>query len=157
MAASRRIPMAPFRLPVRAPATVAARQSYPRRRGTAIDQGLWAQVVRQARCADSGLDADQWFPVSAEPESARREAAAAIAVCTDCRVRAQCLVLSLRNWSIGQYGVWGGLTPAERAGLRRHVLTNSRMLANMSSHQWVGSRKTPPATRTAGIPSDSSP
>jgi hypothetical protein len=94
---------------------------------------LWAQVIRHARCADSDLDADQWFPVSAEPESARHEAAAAIAVCTACPVRAQCLVLSLRNWTIGQHGVWGGLIPAERATLRRQMLTNSRMLANMSS------------------------
>ena len=27
------------------------------------DYALWAQVARQARCADSGLDPDQWYPV----------------------------------------------------------------------------------------------
>src|SRR6266487_723644 len=45
---------------------------------------LWARVAGQARCADSGLDPDQWYPVSIEPARARHEAAAAIAVCTSC-------------------------------------------------------------------------
>jgi hypothetical protein len=76
---------------------------------------LWARVARQARCADSGLDPDQWYPVSPNPARARREAAAAIAVCTSCPVRAQCLELSLRYWDIGQHGVWGGLVATDRA------------------------------------------
>lgn len=83
------------------------------------DDTLWARVARQARCADSGLDPDQWYPVSIEPARARHEAAAAIAVCTSCPVRAQCLELSLRHWDIGQHGVWGGLVTAGRARLRR--------------------------------------
>ena len=78
-----------------------------------------ARVARQARCADSGLDPDQWYPVSIEPARARREAAAAIAVCTSCPARAQCLELSLRHWDIGQHGVWGGLVATDRAHLRR--------------------------------------
>ena len=82
---------------------------------------LWARVVRQARCADSSLDPDEWFPASIEPTRARREAAAAIAVCTGCPVRAQCLELSLWRWDIGQYGVWGGLVAADRARLRHHL------------------------------------
>ncbi len=82
-------------------------------------QGTWARVIRQARCADGSLDPDQWFPVSVEADKARREAAAAIAVCTSCLVRAQCLALSLRHWDIGQHGVWGGLVAADRAALRR--------------------------------------
>jgi hypothetical protein len=80
---------------------------------------LWARVARQARCADSGLDPDQWYPVSTEPAQARHEAAAAIAVCTSCPVRAQCLELSLRHWDVGQHGVWGGLVATDRAHLRR--------------------------------------
>jgi hypothetical protein len=83
------------------------------------DRALWARVIRYARCADSTLDADQWFPVSAEADQARHEAAAAITVCTTCLVRPQCLALSLRSWEIGQHGVWGGLVPADRAALRR--------------------------------------
>jgi hypothetical protein len=88
------------------------------------DRASWAQVILQARCADAHLDADEWFPVSARPESARREAAAAIAVCAACPVRAQCLMLSLRHWGIGQHGIWGGLVPAERAALRRQRLAS---------------------------------
>jgi Transcription factor WhiB len=87
--------------------------------GLFTDQVLWALVVRGARCADGGLDPDQWFPVSAEAGRARQEAAAATAVCTACRVRSQCLELSLRHWDIGQHGVWGGLVAADRARLRR--------------------------------------
>jgi len=87
--------------------------------GPSADHALWDRVIRHARCADGSHDPDQWFPVSMEIEKARHEAAAAIAVCNSCPVRAQCLALSLRNWDIGQHGVWGGLVAAERAVLRR--------------------------------------
>jgi Transcription factor WhiB len=92
---------------------------HPLRRGAAVDHALWAQVNRHARCADSGLDPDLWFPVSVDPARARQDAAAAIAVCASCLVRGECLVLSLRDWDIGQHGVWGGLVAADRARLRR--------------------------------------
>jgi hypothetical protein len=97
----------------------AARLPYPPMPVPFTDQAPWAQVIRHARCADSSLDPDQWFPVSVDTDKARREAATAIAVCTACQVRAQCLELSLRHWDIGQHGVWGGLVAAERAALRR--------------------------------------
>ena len=87
--------------------------------GPVTDYRLWARVTMYARCADSGLDPDEWFPLSIEPATARDEAAAAIAVCGACPVRAECLALSLRHWDIGQHGVWGGLVPADRARLRR--------------------------------------
>jgi Transcription factor WhiB len=80
----------------------------PPRRGAAVDHALSARVTRHAKCADSGLDPDRWFPVSVDPARACLEAAAAIAVCTGCLVRGECLVLSLRHWDIGQHGVWGG-------------------------------------------------
>lgn len=89
--------------------------------GRFTDPALWALVIRHARCADGGLDPDQWFPLSAEPDRARQEAAAAIAVCTACPVRGHCLTLSLWHWDIGQHGVWGGLIPADRARLRRRA------------------------------------
>ena len=85
------------------------------------DQPLWAEITGKARCADSALDPDEWFPVSPGVDMARRQAADAIAVCTDCPVRAECLGLSLRYWQIGQHGVWGGLVPAERAVLRQRL------------------------------------
>jgi WhiB family transcriptional regulator, redox-sensing transcriptional regulator len=90
------------------------------------DDALWAPVALQARCADSGLDPDQWYPVSIEPARARQEAAAAIAVCASCPVRAQCLELSLRHWDVGQHGVWGGLVAADRAYLRRRWAAGHR-------------------------------
>jgi hypothetical protein len=91
------------------------------------DDALWALVAGRARCADSGLDPDQWYPVSVETAQARHEAAAAIAVCTSCPVRAQCLELSLLHWDIGQHGVWGGLIATDRAPLRRRTAWPSRM------------------------------
>ena len=90
--------------------------------GAAADHALWTRVTGYARCADSGLDPDQWFPVSVDPATARQEAAAAIAVCTGCLVRGECLVLSLRHWDIGQHGVWGGMVAADRARLRRGLM-----------------------------------
>jgi hypothetical protein len=84
-------------------------------------RSLWTQVVTYARCAEDGLDPDEWFPVSAEAGIARREAAVAIAVCTACPVRGQCLALSLQYWDIGQHGVWGGLVAAERAQIRARL------------------------------------
>jgi hypothetical protein len=80
---------------------------------------LPARVARQARCADSGLDPGQWYPVSTEPAQARHEAAAAIAVCTSCPVPAQCLKLSLQHRDIGQHGAWGGPVATDRAHLHR--------------------------------------
>ena len=89
--------------------------------GRFTGSALWALVIRHARCSDSGLDPDQWFPVSADPGRARQEAAAAIAVCTACPVRGHCLALSLQRWDIGQHGVWGGLIAADRARLRHRA------------------------------------
>jgi hypothetical protein len=83
------------------------------------DSAIRSEVSSNARCAAGPLDPDEWFPVSLDPETARREAAGAIAVCMSCPVRGACLELSLRHWFIGQHGVWGGLVPAERAALRR--------------------------------------
>jgi hypothetical protein len=82
------------------------------------DRGLWLIVDAGAACSSSGLSPDSWAPVSGPADAARREAAAAIKVCTTCRVRAECLELALRNWAVGQHGIWGGTVPAEREELR---------------------------------------
>ncbi len=83
----------------------------------------WAQVQARARCARDGTDPDLWFPVSATPDAARAEAAAALEICRACTVRRPCLELSLSHWDIGQHGIWGGLVPAERAAIRRAALS----------------------------------
>jgi hypothetical protein len=93
----------------------------PLEAGRLADQALTARVARNARCADSGLDPDEWFPVNIDPSRARQEGAAAIAVCTGCLVRRQCLELSLRHWGIGKHGIWGGLVAADRARLRARL------------------------------------
>lgn len=53
-----------------------------------------------ASCAHSALDPDEWFPIATGIVPARVEAAQALAVCTDCPVRAECLELSLRHWAV---------------------------------------------------------
>src|SRR6266852_6032657 len=57
---------------------VSVRESYLLIYGALADQASWLRVIRYARCADASLDADQWFPISAEAGKARQEAAAAI-------------------------------------------------------------------------------
>jgi hypothetical protein len=43
-------------------------------------------------------------------------------VCTGCVVRTRCLELSLRYWTVGQHGIWGGTVPAEHVILRREIV-----------------------------------
>jgi hypothetical protein len=94
------------------------------------DRMLWLLVLERGACSTSGLSPDHWYPVSAPAEAAVREAAGAIAVCSACRVREECLELALRNWAVGQYGVWGGTVPAERERLRAGRLAQlARVLA----------------------------
>jgi WhiB family transcriptional regulator, redox-sensing transcriptional regulator len=77
-------------------------------------RGLWPFVLARAACSNSRLNPGDWYPVSVPVAAARRQAAAAIAVCAGCPVRDECLELALRNWAIGQFGVWGGTVPAGR-------------------------------------------
>ena len=86
------------------------------RSGEPNDRELFGRVYRQARCATSCLEPDEWFPLTADVGRAREQAARAIAICAGCPVRADCLELSLRHsFGIGAHGVWGGLV-AEDAG-----------------------------------------
>ena len=88
-------------------------------RGFAMsDRILCLRVMERGACSTSRLSPDDWYPVSTAAEDARQEAADAIAVCAACRVRAECLELAVRNWAVGQHGVWGGTVPAERERLR---------------------------------------
>jgi hypothetical protein len=100
-------------------------------RGFAMtDRVLWQLVAEQGGCSTSGLSPDDWYPLSTPAEAATREAANAIAVCSACRVREECLELSLRNWTVGQHGVWGGTVPADRERLRAgRVAQLTRVLA----------------------------
>ena len=119
MSVSRTLAAADYRPAVPAAGRAAGGPPSPPAAIPFTDRALWVRVIRHARCAGSSLDPDQWFPISAEIDKARQEAAAAITVCTACLVRAECLALSLRHWDIGQHGVWGGLVAAERGALQR--------------------------------------
>ena len=89
------------------PAALSARQLTDRLTGPLV------------RCVSSGLGPDAWFPVARAPERARAEAAGALAVCAQCRLRAECLEVSMRQWAtVGRHGIWGGFVEAERAALR---------------------------------------
>jgi len=86
-------------------------------------RGFWPFVLALAACSNTRLNPDDWYPVSVSVAAARREAAAAIAVCAACPVRGECLEFALRNRAIGQFGVWGGTVPAEREKLRAGRVT----------------------------------
>ena len=91
------------------------------------DRELAGRVYRQALCASSRLEPDEWFPLALDVAKARDQAASAIAICAGCPVRADCLELSLRHpFDIGAYGVWGGLVEGERRALRRQWLAGTR-------------------------------
>ena len=81
-------------------------------------QASWARVIRHARCADGGLDPDQWFPVSVETGKARHEAAAAIAICTACRGTRRMPGPVTTALGYRPARCLGGLVAAERAALR---------------------------------------
>jgi hypothetical protein len=54
---------------------------------------------------------------------ARIQAGRALALCTACPVRAECLEYAMRNWTDGAgEGVWGGFIAAERRVIRRQWL-----------------------------------
>lgn len=81
-----------------------------------------------ARCASGAIDPDEWFPVAKTATAARAEAAHALALCTVCPVRAECLELSLRHWrTTGRYGIWGGLVEAERAAARQEWVAGAEV------------------------------
>jgi WhiB family transcriptional regulator, redox-sensing transcriptional regulator len=119
-------------------------------RGFAMnDRALWLLMVKRGACSTSELSPDDWYPASASAEAARREAAGAIAVCGACRVREECLELALRNWAVGQHGVWGGTVPAERERLRAaRVAQLTRVLAR---NRGIGPAVSRDADRAASL------
>ena len=88
--------------------------------------------------ACSGLatrDCDPWFPLPDDADDDRPprwecEAAYAIRICVRCRVRTECLTEALTseraNPTRARSGIFGGLTPTQRARLdpRRHAPRN---------------------------------
>jgi hypothetical protein len=90
------------------------------------DSQLAGRVYRNAGCAASRVDPDEWFPITLDVTKARDLAAHAIAVCAACPVRVDCLELSMRHaGDIGAHGIWGGLVEAERRSLRPRWLAGA--------------------------------
>ena len=61
-------------------------------------------------------DPELFFPISASGQ-ALEQVVEAKAICAGCPVRRQCLAFALRTRQA--HGIWGGLTEAERALIRR--------------------------------------
>jgi WhiB family redox-sensing transcriptional regulator len=104
------------------------------------DRQLLERVTsRQARCVAAGVDPDAWFPVATRWQQARAEAAAALALCAACPVRAECLELSMRQWAeAGRHGVWGGLLEAERAAVREQWLAGTSIIRLLAGGMRTG-------------------
>jgi hypothetical protein len=74
--------------------------------------------MTRARCLDGDHHPDAWFPegMGQPPASSR-----AIEACGGCDVRLKCLQYALDiEGSLGEqsrFGIWGGLTPGQRAKL----------------------------------------
>lgn len=71
--------------------------------------GLVPDWTEHALCAQ--VDSDAWFPESGGPTAAAKH------ICAKCPVRSQCLDYALENHE--RFGIWGGLTVAERQRLGR--------------------------------------
>lgn len=63
----------------------------------------------QGECVHAGVDPDMFFPVNDDDPAA---IAAAKDICVDCPVLDQCRAHALANGE--QFGIWGGLSTAER-------------------------------------------
>jgi len=70
------------------------------------------------------VDTAAWFPPSRNADTARDQAAPAIALCNTCPLRSECLEFSMRYWYRGgEEGVWAGLVGPERLTLRLRWLS----------------------------------
>lgn len=96
----------------------------------------WSLAACQA------VDPDLFFPMSAT-NPARRELAAAKAVCERCPVRAECLQYALAAGQV--QGIWGGTSEEERRLLRQRR-AKARARAGRQRGAYLRGR----ATATAG-------
>ncbi|HEX2307252.1 MAG TPA: WhiB family transcriptional regulator [Jatrophihabitantaceae bacterium] len=77
----------------------------------------------QVRAACRNTDTEAFFnPDYLRGRNKRAREAAAKAICADCPVREACLAWALY---LGEtHGVWGGMTPDERARIARQLLVS---------------------------------
>jgi len=78
---------------------------------------LLSQWEWQCRAACRGMDSSVFFsPPSERGEARRSRERRARSVCRDCPVRTPCATFAVRTSQ--PYGVWGGLTEADRDAAR---------------------------------------
>lgn len=99
-----------------------------------LDLGIvHEEWVERAICSQTEPDA--FFPErGASPRDAK-------AVCRECPVRAECLDYALAHGE--RFGVWGGLTPYDRAALTR--LPKRNELCGTERGYWLHERRLEPA------------
>jgi len=80
--------------------TISAASGLRARPGELTNEELRNYVASPlAACSTASLDPDEWFPIAAGTARARAEASHALAVCAICPIQAECLEMSLRQWS----------------------------------------------------------
>lgn len=78
--------------------------------------------------ADAGIGFDPWFPLSGFDDQGQ----AAKRVCASCPVQDDCLQVALTFNE--DYGIWGGLTAAERRALAIAISTGNEVLDELVEH-----------------------
>lgn len=90
--------------------------------------------MSRPKCTEPGVDPDLWFPDGLRGIDFTLQAAKAAQVCNSgCQLRASCLLTAMRHErgksAKYRYGVFGGLTGAERAALEGHIVAAQQELA----------------------------
>ena len=78
--------------------------------------------------ADSNTGFDPWFPLSGFDDDAQ----AAKRICASCPVQDDCLAVALTFNE--DFGIWGGLTAAERRALAIAIPTRNEVLDDLVVH-----------------------
>jgi len=107
----------------------------------APDDDAWRD---RANCF--GEDYETFFPTPGDHTAV----AVAVAICTPCRARDDCLAYALANSLIE--GVWGGTTEDQRKTLRRRALREWRVRMGLSGRASAPRAPTTPPTRSATRP-----
>lgn len=81
------------------------------------------RAVSDGLCKRSGVDPERWFPSTEDASVLAGEALVgarryAERVCAGCPARAACLEKAMRGGAFGDFGIWAGLTSADRRAVR---------------------------------------
>jgi len=79
---------------------------------------IGAPNVPLAACARSGTDLDAFFAADSNSPN-RKQIIQAKEICASCVEQEPCLTYAVENNE--EFGIWGGLTSAERRALQRRI------------------------------------